>query len=52
MPDGKDPTEHRMKLESWVIQKGGEYFFAPSIEAITEHLTGPSDYDTIATAKL
>ncbi|KAM0716673.1 hypothetical protein Q7P37_008118 [Cladosporium fusiforme] len=52
LPDGKDPTEHRMKLESWVVQRGGDYFFAPSIEAITDYLTGPNDYDTVASAKL
>lgn len=52
LPDGEVPTKHRMELESWVNHKGGEYFFSPSIEAITGYLTGPSDYDLAPKAKL
>lgn len=45
LPDGKDPTEARMPLESWVVQKGGEYFFAPSMSALHKELTGPAFFD-------
>ncbi|KAK3400889.1 hypothetical protein B0T20DRAFT_371568 [Sordaria brevicollis] len=44
LPDGKEPTEARMGLDRWVIPRGGEYFFAPSIKAMKEYLTGPPDY--------
>lgn len=41
-----------MELESWVVHKGGEYFFAPSLDAITTYLTGPDDYDFAPSARL
>ncbi|KAF4124285.1 Dyp-type peroxidase family [Geosmithia morbida] len=44
LPDGKDPTEHRMELDRWVIHRGGEYFFSPSIEAMDTYLTEAPDY--------
>ncbi|CCC14577.1 unnamed protein product [Sordaria macrospora k-hell] len=44
LPDGKDPTEARIGLDRWVIPRGGEYFFTPSIKALKEYLTGPPDY--------
>ena len=37
-----------MDLESWVVHKGGEYFFSPSIDAMRNYLTGPSDYEGTA----
>jgi hypothetical protein len=53
LPDGKDPTEYHMDLESWVIHKGGEYFFSPSIDAMKNYLTAPDDYKgTPISAKL
>ncbi|KAJ5131621.1 Dyp-type peroxidase [Penicillium atrosanguineum] len=52
LPDGNDPTEARMELDSWVVHKGGEYFFTPSIEALETYLTGPSDYPLARTSKL
>ncbi|KAJ5970241.1 Dyp-type peroxidase [Penicillium vulpinum] len=42
LPDGKFPTEARMPLESWVVQRGGEYFFVPSISTLKNELTGPT----------
>jgi hypothetical protein len=44
LPDGKNPTEARLDLDTWVIHRGGEYFFTPSIEALQDYLTGPPDY--------
>ena len=44
LPDGNNPTEARIELDSWVIIKGGEYFFSPSIDALQGYLTGPHDY--------
>ena len=42
-----------MELDSWVVHKGGEYFFSPSIEAMKTYLTAPGDYEGIApSAKL
>ncbi|KAJ5793410.1 Dyp-type peroxidase [Penicillium paradoxum] len=52
LPDGKDPTEARIELDSWVVHKGGEYFFTPSIEAIQNYLTAPSDYPMARDSKL
>ncbi|KAJ5872484.1 Dyp-type peroxidase [Penicillium soppii] len=52
LPDGKFPTEARMPLESWVIQKGGEYFFAPSLSALENELTGPGIFDQEALERL
>lgn len=52
LPDGNDPTEARMELDSWVVHKGGEYFFTPSIEALKTYLTGPSDYPSARASKL
>lgn len=34
-----------MPLESWVVQKGGDYFFTPSISALKNELTGPGIFD-------
>ncbi|CAG8908650.1 unnamed protein product [Penicillium egyptiacum] len=45
LPDGKYPTEARMPLESWVIQRGGDYFFVPSISTLNNELTGPGIFD-------
>ncbi|KAJ9265456.1 hypothetical protein DTO271D3_3197 [Paecilomyces variotii] len=44
LPDGKDPTEARLDLDSWVIHRGGEYFFTPSIEALQGFFMEPADY--------
>ncbi|KAH7418967.1 hypothetical protein BKA64DRAFT_649774 [Cadophora sp. MPI-SDFR-AT-0126] len=44
LPDGKEPSEERIELDNWVIHRGGEYFFTPSIEALHDYLTGPHDY--------
>jgi Dyp-type peroxidase family len=44
LPDGKNPTEARVDLDRWVIHRGGEYFFSPSINALKGYLTGASDY--------
>ncbi|KAJ8063257.1 hypothetical protein OCU04_008488 [Sclerotinia nivalis] len=44
LPDGKDPTEARVELERWVVQRGGEYFFSPGIKALKGYLTNDSDY--------
>ncbi|KAG4431407.1 hypothetical protein IFR05_013118 [Cadophora sp. M221] len=44
LPDGKEPSEERIELDSWVIHRGGEYFFTPSIDALQNYLTGPHDY--------
>ncbi|EGZ77169.1 Dyp-type peroxidase [Neurospora tetrasperma FGSC 2509] len=44
LPDGKHPTEARIGLDRWVIPRGGEYFFTPSIKALKGYLTGPPDY--------
>ncbi|KAL1850362.1 dye-decolorizing heme-containing peroxidase [Paecilomyces lecythidis] len=44
LPDGKDPTEARLDLDRWVIHRGGEYFFTPSIEALQGYLTDTPDY--------
>ncbi|KAJ5929679.1 Dyp-type peroxidase [Penicillium verhagenii] len=52
LPDGNDPTEARMELDSWVVHKGGEYFFTPSIEALETYLTGPSDYPVARASKM
>lgn len=52
LPDGKNPTEHRMDLDRWVIHKGGEYFFSPSIGAMETYLTAESDYAKPDKAKL
>ncbi|KAJ9489213.1 hypothetical protein VN97_g4065 [Penicillium thymicola] len=45
LPDGKYPTEARMPLESWVVQKGGDYFFVPSISTLENELTGSGIFD-------
>jgi hypothetical protein len=44
LPDGNEPSEARIELENWVIHRGGEYFFSPSIEALQDYLTDPHDY--------
>ncbi|KAH8773940.1 hypothetical protein F5882DRAFT_441507 [Hyaloscypha sp. PMI_1271] len=44
LPDGNEPSESRIELDNWVIHRGGEYFFSPSIKALQEYLTGPHDY--------
>lgn len=44
LPDGNEPSEARIELDNWVIHRGGEYFFSPSVEALREYLTGPHDY--------
>ncbi|CAD6446944.1 913b47fc-6338-4745-ad9f-1369fef5f7d1 [Sclerotinia trifoliorum] len=50
LPDGKDPTEARVVLEQWVIHRGGEYFFSPSIKALKGYLTDDPDYPPEITA--
>ncbi|KAJ5198277.1 uncharacterized protein N7498_007394 [Penicillium cinerascens] len=45
LPDDNEASRNRMPLESWVIQKGGDYFFAPSISALKNELTGPGIFD-------
>ncbi|KAJ5465628.1 Dyp-type peroxidase [Penicillium desertorum] len=52
LPDGKFPTEARMPLESWVIQRGGDYFFVPSISTLKNELTGPGIFDQEELARL
>lgn len=41
-----------MPLESWVIQRGGDYFFTPSIDALKNELTGPGIFDMEAIKRL
>lgn len=41
-----------MPLESWVVQKGGDYFFTPSISALQNELTGPGIFDQEALQSL
>ncbi|APA15466.1 hypothetical protein SS1G_13391 [Sclerotinia sclerotiorum 1980 UF-70] len=50
LPDGKVPTEARLQLEQWVIHRGGEYFFSPSIKALEGYLTDGPDYPPEITA--
>ncbi|KAB8294323.1 hypothetical protein EYC80_009741 [Monilinia laxa] len=44
LPDGKEPTEARVALDRWVVQRGGEYFFSPGINALKGYLTDAPDY--------
>jgi len=44
LPDGKEQSSARIDLDSWVIQRGGEYFFTPSKEALDKYITAPADY--------
>lgn len=41
-----------MPLDSWVIQRGGDYFFAPSISTLENELTGPGIFDQEKIARL
>ncbi|KAE8357036.1 hypothetical protein BDV28DRAFT_144699 [Aspergillus coremiiformis] len=41
LPDGKVPTETHLSLDRWVIPRGGEYFFTPSIAALRGYLASP-----------
>lgn len=50
LPDGKKPTEARLELERWVVQRGGEYFFSPGIKALEGYLTDAPDYPPGLTA--
>lgn len=52
LPHNEDKSPHRLALDRWVIHKGGEYFFSPSIEAMETYLTGESDYNPTFKAKL
>jgi hypothetical protein len=52
LPDGKYPTEARMPLDSWVVQRGGDYFFTPSLSALQNELTGPGIFDQEALQRL
>lgn len=45
LPGDNEASRDRMPLESWVVQKGGDYFFAPSISALRNELTGPGIFD-------
>ncbi|CAG7987273.1 unnamed protein product [Penicillium nalgiovense] len=46
--DHADP----LKLESWVIQRGGDYFFVPSISTLQNELTGPGIFDQKKLARI
>ncbi|TEY60736.1 hypothetical protein BOTCAL_0177g00120 [Botryotinia calthae] len=50
LPDGKKPTEARLELERWVVQRGGENFFSPGIKALEGYLTDAPDYPPALTA--
>ncbi|CAG7920664.1 unnamed protein product [Penicillium olsonii] len=52
LPDGQTPTKSRMKLDSWVYQRGGDYFFTPSLSALNNELTGPGIFDQEALQRL
>lgn len=52
LPDGQMPSVARMPLESWVVQKGGDYFFTPSLSALKGELTGPGIFDQEALQEL
>lgn len=41
-----------MPLDSWVVQKGGDYFFVPSISTLENELTGPGIFDQEKLASL
>ncbi|KAF5860188.1 hypothetical protein ETB97_001831 [Aspergillus alliaceus] len=41
LPGGEDPAQSRLDLDRWVIHRGGEYFFTPSITALKGYLTSP-----------
>jgi deferrochelatase/peroxidase EfeB len=45
LPSENEGSKVRMPLDSWVVNKGGEYFFAPSILALRNELTGPDIFD-------
>ncbi|KAF5858292.1 hypothetical protein ETB97_004611 [Aspergillus alliaceus] len=36
LPDSKHPSAVRLDLDSWVVHRGGEYFFTPSVEGLWE----------------
>lgn len=44
LPDGKRPSVTRIAPEQWVVHRGGEYFFSPSIHALDTYLTEKNDY--------
>ncbi|OQE14675.1 hypothetical protein PENFLA_c036G07781 [Penicillium flavigenum] len=52
LPDGNPVTKSRLHLESWVIQRGGDYFFVPSISTLKNELTGPGIFDQEELARL
>jgi hypothetical protein len=52
LPDHEDTSKGRMELDTWVIQKGGDYFFAPSISALKNELTGDGIFDQEALQEL
>ncbi|KAJ5726993.1 hypothetical protein N7493_006020 [Penicillium malachiteum] len=43
LPSSDGTSRDRMPLDSWVVQKGGDYFFVPSIDALRTQLTGPKE---------
>ncbi|OQD90969.1 hypothetical protein PENANT_c001G08653 [Penicillium antarcticum] len=50
--DHEEGSGHRMPLESWVVQRGGDYFFVPSISTLRKELTGPGIFDQAALQQL
>ncbi|OGE52884.1 hypothetical protein PENARI_c009G06211 [Penicillium arizonense] len=52
LPDHNGTSGERMPLESWVVQRGGDYFFVPSISALRKELTGPGIFDQAALERL
>lgn len=53
LPDKEsEQSRHRMDLDRWVIHRGGDYFFSPSIDSMRDYITGEPDYKTPFKAKL
>ena len=47
LPDSNVPSTTRIAPEKWVVHRGGEYFFSPSIDALETYLTGEDDYSDL-----
>ena len=44
--DSSDPAKSTPPMPLWVLSKGGEYFFAPSIPALKTAFAGQSEGKT------
>jgi len=38
----KDPKKELNFDQLWVVPRGGEYFFTPSIQGLTDHIAAPA----------